>query len=81
MLQEFPFSGVKALCENCGAHSGISTGGFFTEIWIEIILLSVIVISVFYFNVWLGIIVFILWNIVRVYIKTNGKLTSYENDL
>jgi len=80
-LQELTIPGVKAHCENCGAHYGIKEESFFAFIWVEVLFFLVIIVSVIYLNVWAGFAVFIIWSMVRVIIKTNGELTNYETDL
>ena len=55
--------------------------GFFTEIWIEIVFFIMIIASVMILKVWVGVVIFILWSIVRVYLKTNCKLEGYEKNL
>lgn len=78
VLQELPVPLFKAICENCNSRIGIKEDGFFTFIWEEIVFFIMIVASLILLNVWVGLFVFILWSMVRVYIKTNGDLEVYE---
>ena len=78
VLQELPVPIFKAICENCNSRIGIKEESLFIFIWKEIVFFIMIVTSLIFLNVWVGLVVFILWGIVLVYIKTNGDLEDYE---
>ena len=77
ILQELTIPGVRAVCENCGAHVGIKEDGLILYFWIEIVFFAAIIISAFYFKAWLGVLIFLVWSFLRMVIKSNGKLEKY----
>tara|TARA_R110002049_G_C9077209_1_gene555338 strand:+ start:584 stop:883 length:300 start_codon:yes stop_codon:yes gene_type:complete len=82
ILQELSIPFVKAICENCNSHIGVKTDHFFTDIWVEIVFFIFIIASIsLVLNTWLGLVIFVVWSSVRVYIKTNGKLECYQSNL
>ena len=78
ILQELTIPGVRAVCENCGIHVGIKQDGWILFFWVEIVFFAIIFISAIYFNIWLGVLVFLVWSFLRMLIKSNGKLEQYE---
>ena len=68
-LQELTNPGVKAQCENCGAHHGIKEESYFAFIWVEILFFLVIIVSVTYLNVWVGFAAFVIWSMLEFSLK------------
>ena len=78
ILQELTIPGVKAVCENCETHVGIKQDGWILSFWVEILFFAAIFISAIYFNILLGVVVFLVWSFIRMLIKSIGKLEQYE---
>lgn len=78
ILQELTIPGVKAICGNCGSHVGIKGDGLIVSLWVEIVFFAAIFISLIYVNIWFGMIIFIIWSLVRVMLKSKGELEKYE---
>ena len=74
--------GVVAACRKCHAMVDFkSRDGVFSMILAEWIILGLLILSLMYFGMlWIGIAIFIIWRLIRIYFRVKGPLVNVHHN-